>query len=316
MSRPPALGKGLGALIPTAAPHELPPEPTVDLRDDALMSVPGVVLREIPISTIVPNPRQPRSVFDEDALAELAESLQLVGFLQPVVVRPSAAGYELVAGERRWRAAQLAGFTTVPALIRETTDDDLLRDALLENLHRVQLNPLEEAAAYQQLLEDFGCTQDELARRVGRSRPAVSNSLRLLKLPSPVQRRVAAGVLSAGHARALVALEDPVQIETLATRVVAEQMSVRALEEAIALGEGAGPAPRRRASRRTSPFQPIAEDLGDRLDTRVSVTGGTRGRLTIDFASGEDLQRILAALRDPFTWRDSGPAFDGTPGLN
>lgn len=309
MSRTPALGKGLGALIPTAAAPAESPEPTVDLRDDALMSVPGVVLRELPISDIVPNSKQPRSVFDEDALAELAESLQLVGFLQPIVVRPSDSGYELVAGERRWRAAQLAGLDSVPALIRDTTDDDLLRDALLENLHRVQLNPLEEAAAYQQLLEDFGCTQDELAKRVGRSRPAVSNSLRLLKLPSPVQRRVAAGVLSAGHARALVALEDPEQMEALAARVVAEQMSVRALEEAIALGDGVAPTQRRRASRRTSPFQPIAEDLGDRLDTRVSITGGTRGRLVIDFASGEDLQRILAALRDPFTWHDGGPSF-------
>lgn len=309
MSRPPALGRGLGALIPTTADPALDAEATVDLREDALMSVPGVKLRELATSDIVPNSRQPRSVFDEDALAELAESLQLVGFLQPVVVRPIADGYELVAGERRWRAAQLAGLDSVPALIRDTADDDLLRDALLENLHRVQLNPLEEAAAYQQLLEDFGCTQDELAKRVGRSRPAVSNSLRLLKLPSPVQRRVAAGVLSAGHARALVALEDPDQMEALATRVVAEQMSVRALEEAIALGDGVPPTQRRRPSRRTSPFQPIAEDLGDRLDTRVSITGGTRGRLVIDFASGEDLQRILAALRDPFTWRDGGPSF-------
>lgn len=307
MSRPPALGKGLGALIPTTAVIE-ETEPTVDLRDDSLQTVPGVVLREIPLQDIVPNSKQPRTVFDEDALAELAESLQLVGFLQPVVVRSLDQGYELVAGERRWRAAQLAGFQTVPALIRHTGDDDLLRDALLENLHRVQLNPLEEAAAYQQLLEDFGCTQDELARRVGRSRPAVSNSLRLLKLPTPVQRRVAAGVLSAGHARALVALEDAEQMEALATRVVAEQMSVRALEEAIALGEGAPSTQRRRASRRTSPFQSVADDLGDRLDTRVSVTGGTRGRIVIDFASGEDLQRILAALRDPFTWNDGGPA--------
>ena len=171
----------------------------------------------------------------------------------------------------------------------------------------MQLNALEEAAAYQQLLEDFGCTQDELAQRVGRSRPAASNSLRLLKLPTAVQRRVAAGVLSAGHARALVALEDPEQMEALATRVVAEQMGVRALEEAIALGDGAVTTKRRRVSRRTSPFQPIADDLGDRLDTRVSVTGGTRGRIVIDFASGEDLQRILAALRDPFTWQDGGP---------
>lgn len=309
MTRPPALGKGLGALIPTTPEAAPEADATVDLRDDNLQQVPGVTLREIPIEDIVPNARQPRSVFDEDALAELAESLKLVGFLQPIVVRASDGGYELVAGERRWRAAQKAGFDVVPALIRQTADDDLLRDALLENLHRVQLNPLEEAAAYQQLLEDFGCTQDELAQRVGRSRPAVSNSLRLLKLPTAVQRRVAAGVLSAGHARALVALEDPEHMEALATRVVAEQMSVRALEEAIALGDGAPTAKRRRVSRRTSPFQPIADDLGDRLDTRVSVTGGTRGRLVIDFASGEDLQRILAAMRDPFTWQGPDNTF-------
>lgn len=311
MSRPPALGKGLGALIPTTPSSDGEAEPMVDLREETLQAVPGVTLRELPIKDIVPNSRQPRSVFDDDALAELAESLKLVGFLQPIVVRPTGQGqgYELVAGERRWRAAQLAGFDMVPALIRQTADDDLLRDALLENLHRVQLNPLEEAAAYQQLLEDFGCTQDELAQRVGRSRPAVSNSLRLLKLPTPVQRRVAAGVLSAGHARALVALEDPELMEALATRVVAEQMSVRALEEAIALGEGVPATKRRRTSRRSSPFQPIADDLGDRLDTRVSVTGGTRGRIVIDFASGEDLQRILAALRDPFTWTDEGPSY-------
>lgn len=299
MTRPPALGKGLGALIPTGAPDE----ESLDLRDASLDSVPGVELRELAIQDIVPNPRQPRSVFDEEALAELAESLSLVGFLQPVLVRPQADGhYELVAGERRWRAAQVAGMDRVPALIRQTADDDLLRDALLENLHRVQLNPLEEAAAYQQLLEDFGCTQDELARRLGRSRPAVTNSLRLLRLPAAVQRRVAAGVLSAGHARALVALEDPDQMETLANRVVAEQMSVRALEEAIALGDSPDEPRRRRATRRVSPFQGVAEDLGDRLDTRVTVSGGGRGRLMIDFASGEDLQRILAALRDPGTW--------------
>lgn len=306
MNRPPALGKGLGALIPTVPS----PQDAVDLRDVSLDDVPGVQLREVATGDIVPNPRQPRSVFDDEALAELAESLSLVGFLQPVVVRPQAGGhYELVAGERRWRAAQLAGLTTVPALVRQTNDDDLLRDALLENLHRVQLNALEEAAAYQQLLEDFGCTQDELARRLGRSRPAVTNSLRLLKLPPAVQRRVAAGVLSAGHARALVALEDPELMESLAARVVAEQMSVRALEEAIALGDSQEEPRRRRTSRRVSPFQSVAEDLGDRLDTRVTVSGGSRGRLMIDFASADDLQRILAAMRDPVTWRSD--SWDG-----
>jgi len=302
------LGRGLGALIPTA------PETTaaVDLRDsstsapgsspDNLSAIPDLALIELDPQHIAANPRQPRSVFDEDALAELAHSLTTVGFLQPVVVRPTTAGYELVAGERRWRAAQLAGLAAIPALVRKTPDDELLRDALLENLHRVQLNPLEEAAAYEQLLEDFGCTQEELASRLGRSRPAVTNSLRLLRLPAAVQRRVAAGVLSAGHARALVGLGDPGEMEAYATRVVAEGMSVRALEEAIALGDAPDRSSPRRRARRLSAFQHVADDLAERLDTRVTVTGSARGRLNIDFASAEDLQRILAALRDSQTW--------------
>ena len=221
----------------------------VDLREPALPEVPGLRLLEVPVDHIVPNPRQPRTVFDPEALAELASSLSEVGFLQPVVVRriddaPEPINdvtprFELVAGERRWRAAAQASLAAIPVLVRETADDDLLRDALLEN-HRVQLNPLEEAAAYQQLLTDFRCTQEELAGRIGRSRPAVSNSLRLLRLPTAVQRRVAAGVLSAGHARALVTIEDPARADALATRVVAEGLSVRALEEIIALGDGGG----------------------------------------------------------------------------
>lgn len=301
------LGRGLGALIPTTSPGL---QENIDLRatvreepqtPDTLSEVPGLELISVPTATISVNPRQPREVFDEEGLSELAHSLATVGFLQPVVVRRIPNGLELVAGERRWRAAQLAGMESIPALVRQTADEELLRDALLENLHRVQLNPLEEAAAYQQLLEDFGCTQEELAGRLGRSRPAVSNSLRLLRLPSQVQRRVAAGVLSAGHARALAGLADPEQAETYATRVVAEGWSVRALEEAIALGE----APTKRARRKgraVSAYQSVADDLSERLDTRVTVSGSKRGRLSIDFAGSEDLQRILQALREPQTW--------------
>lgn len=313
--RTPGLGRGLGALIPTspaeseaahngwsAGPME------VDLRDPHGMApshIPGVELRELAIGEIVPNPRQPRTVFDPEAIAELAHSLTEVGFLQPVVVRRVETGYELVAGERRLRAAQHAGLLVVPALVRQTADDELLRDALLENLHRVQLNPLEEAAAFQQLLTDFGCTQEELATKVGKSRPAVTNSLRLLRLPTPVQRRVAAGVISAGHARALVAIDDQTRIEALATRVVVEGMSVRALEEAIALGEtGEEGKRRRRQSPNPSPHEGVAADLADRLDTRVKITGGAKkGKIAIEFGSAEDLHRILAALADPGTWR-------------
>lgn len=312
--RTPGLGRGLGALIPTGPVAGSAAdsrgiagdssERAVDLRDGAepLTAVPGVTLREIAVVDIAPNPRQPRTVFDDDALAELAHSLTEVGFLQPVVVRPVGDSFELVAGERRWRAAQVAGMSDVPALVRETQDEDLLRDALLENLHRVQLNPLEEAAAYQQLLTDFGCTQDELASRLGRSRPAVTNSLRLLKLPASVQRRVAAGVLSAGHARAIAGLPDDEAMELWAKRVVAEGMSVRALEEALAMGDEAGPKRRRRRRSGDSAYQHVAEDLADRLDTRVKVTGRARGRISIEFASADDLQRILDALRAPATW--------------
>nr|WP_218885950.1 ParB/RepB/Spo0J family partition protein [Kineococcus aurantiacus] len=270
---------------------------------DDLVDVPGARFAEIPVAAITPNPRQPRTVFDEDDLAELVHSIREIGVLQPIVVRPVAAAedgsprYELVMGERRWRATTEAGFATVPAIVRETADDDLLRDALLENLHRSQLNPLEEAAAYQQLLEDFGCTHEDLASRIGRSRPQISNTLRLMKLPPLVQRRVAAGVLSAGHARALLSLEDGAAMERLAQRVVAEGLSVRAVEEMIALGD-AETAPRRRNPVQPQPeLEARATQLADRLDTRVKITmGRTRGRLTVDFAGEEDLDRILRLL--------------------
>jgi ParB family chromosome partitioning protein len=244
---------------------------------------------------------QPRQVFDEDAMAELVYSIREVGLLQPVVVRQNGPeSYELVMGERRWRAAREAGLEAIPAIVRATDDSAMLRDALLENLHRSQLNPLEEAAAYQQLLEDFGCTHDELAARIGRSRPQISNTIRLLKLSPAVQRRVAAGVLSAGHARSLLAVEDPEQQDRLAARVVAEGISVRGLEEIVATGGGT---PRPPAPARRKPVAPgladLAERLSDRFETRVKVALGARkGKITVEFASLDDLRRIVDIM-DP-----------------
>lgn len=256
---------------------------------------------EVPLELIVPNPSQPRTVFDEDDLAELAASIREVGVLQPIVVRPLGNAYELVMGERRWRASQLAGQAAVPAIVRETADTELLRDALLENLHRAQLNPLEEAAAYQQLLDDFGCTHEELAARVARSRPQISNTLRLLRLPPGVQRRVAAGVLSAGHARSLLGLPDQSAMEQLAQRIVAEGLSVRATEEIVALGDDEPLRPelrrRRRPGQNDEAMQELARRLSDRWDTQVKVALGQRkGRIQIEFANVEDLERILDAL--------------------
>ena len=284
-----ALGRGLGALIPTGE---------VDLREPGadLRHVPGVSLVDIPVTQIRPNPSQPRQNFDPEALAELVHSLRTVGLLQPIVVRQAGPGYEIIAGERRWRAAQEAGWEAIPALVRDTADVDLLRDALLENLHRVQLNPLEEAAAYQQLLTDFGVTQEVLADRLGRSRPHLSNTLRLLRLPPAVQRRVAAGVLSAGHARALLALETEEQMELLANRIVAEGLSVRTTEELVASDV---PAPRRRRrTREKSEFAlTVQTALAARFDTSVDVRmSGRRGRLVIDFADADDLNRILGLM--------------------
>jgi ParB family chromosome partitioning protein len=278
------LGRGLGALI-TSAP------------DAASES--GAYFAEIPVEAVEPNPQQPRDVFDEDALAELVTSIREVGVLQPVVVRELEVGrYQLVMGERRLRASREAGQTTIPAIVRQTADDAMLRDALLENLHRQQLNPLEEAAAYSQLLEEFGATHEELAERIGRSRSQVSNTIRLLGLPPTVQRRVAAGVLSAGHARALLALADADAQERLAARIVAEGMSVRATEEAVTDGTGETKA---RAKRRTPLASPalgrLAEQLSDLLETRVTLElGKQRGKLVVQFASLGDLQRVLRVL--------------------
>ncbi|MDV2436449.1 MULTISPECIES: ParB/RepB/Spo0J family partition protein [Actinomycetaceae] len=276
-------------------------------EDADLVAVPGATYGEIDVTIIVPNHAQPRTNFDEDDLEELAQSIKEVGVLQPIVIRPLSepldeqpdARYELIMGERRWRASQRAGLTHIPAIIRRTSDEDVLRDALLENLHRADLNPLEEAAAYQQLLEDFQCTQDELAKRIARSRPQITNTLRLLKLPALVQRRVAAGVLSSGHARALLGLADAGAMERLAQRIVAEGLSVRAVEEIVALGDESTPAAPRRAQVRRFEHElnSVANQLGDRLNTRVKVDmGRTKGTMRIDFGSLEDLNRILSVL--------------------
>ena len=296
------LGRGLGALIPEAAISSAPVQPT----SDEVQAIPGVSYAELPLVVISPNPKQPRSTFDESSHKELVHSIREIGLLQPVVVRPIGGGsYQLVAGERRLRAAKDAGLQNIPAIVRDTADDNLLRDALLENLHRVQLNPLEEAAAYQQLLEDFGGTQEELANRLGLSRPQVTNTLRLLKLPAPVQRRVAAGVLSAGHAKALLGLSNQALMESLAQRVVSEGLSVRATEEIVGLQ--AGDSDNQQESTTNQPtviktkdpaLEDVASSLEDYLDTKVLVTKSQKkGRITIDFADLEDLRRIVNLIR-------------------
>jgi ParB family transcriptional regulator, chromosome partitioning protein len=336
------LGRGLGALIPTAPRPLLAaaeesetstvPVPLYRIRDvsptverpiapeafhedvdeqptdtgsdpsDELVPIPGAHFAELPISEVHANARQPRQAFDEDALAELTHSVREFGVLQPVVVRADDTGYELVMGERRLRAAAAAGLDTIPAIVRGTADDAMLRDALMENIHRTQLNPLEEAAAYQQLLDEFGVTHDELAQRIGRSRPHVTNTIRLLNLPVPVQRRVAAGVISAGHARALLGFDDSDVQEDLATRIVTEGLSVRATEELVALhqhGHAPSKSPRRSPAARITPpaIDELAEQLSDTFDTRVRVELGRRkGKITVEFASVEDLERIVAVM--------------------
>jgi ParB family transcriptional regulator, chromosome partitioning protein len=313
------LGRGLASLIPTgpgdpggprmgaAAADVVLGGPAAAATDSTGI---GAVYREIDPAVIEPNPRQPRQVFDEEALAELVHSIREFGLMQPIVVRavdtaqpgaPDGQRYQLVMGERRWRAAQAAGMTAIPAIVRETGEDNLLRDALLENIHRVQLNPLEEAAAYQQLLDEFGVTHDELAARIGRSRPLITNMIRLLRLPIPVQRRVAAGVLSAGHARALLSLEGgPDAQETLAARIVAEGLSVRATEEAVTLANRSDanqPTPPRRKPIQMPGLQDVAEQLPSAFDTRVTVSVGKRkGKIVIEFGSVDDLQRIVGLM--------------------
>lgn len=298
-------GRVAGADEPGTAPVDAPPTaaPAAERVDDGapdLAPVPGATYAEIPVAAIRPNPKQPREVFDEDDMDELVHSIGQIGVLQPIVVRRVAAEgaveFELIMGERRWRASGQADRATIPAIIKTTDDEDLLRDALLENLHRSNLNALEEAAAYQQLLDDFGCSKEELSQRIGRSRPQISNTLRLLRLPPLVARRVAAGVLTAGHARALLTLEDGAQMERLAQRIVAEGLSVRSVEEIVSLGMEPQPGTRSspRPAEQTPQLDDLASRLSDRLDTRVKINLGQRkGRMTIEFASVEDLHRVI-----------------------
>jgi ParB family transcriptional regulator, chromosome partitioning protein len=298
------LGRGIGALIPTDDGGDRP----VDVffgeeASEGLVAVPGARLANLSPDDIVPNAQQPRTEFREAELAELVTSVREFGVLQPIVVRPRAGAapgepqYELIMGERRLRATKLAGLDSIPAVVRNTADEVMLRDALLENLHRANLNPLEEASAYQQLLADFGITQEQLADRIGRSRPQITNTIRLLKLPESVQRRVAAGVLSAGHARAILAAGSPDAMEKLATKIVNEDLSVRAAEAAAGQGSPAGPSSKPRAGKRQGQLDEIAERLGDRLDTRVKIAlGASKGTLTIEFANVADLNRILGLL--------------------
>ena len=348
MTKRGGLGRGLAALIPTSAPAPAPAavEPTAVAEAaeaagaaaveqtgatppathygrtasvlelparvlEEVAGVPGAYLREVPVTDVVPNPKQPRQVFDDEALEELTHSVKEFGLLQPIVVRENGHGdhggavYELIMGERRLRAARAAGLDTVPAIVRDTTDDAMLRDALLENIHRVQLNPLEEAAAYQQLLEEFGATHEELASKIGRSRSQVTNTIRLMKLPVKVQTRVAAGVISAGHARALLGLPDAEAQDALATRIVAEGMSVRATEEAVAMAAADRPTVKRRARNISAPgVEELGSRLSDRFETKVKIQiGRAKGRIVVEFGSVDDLQRIIGVMAPEITGR-------------
>jgi len=342
MTKRGGLGRGLAALIPTSAPvpetvperpgdvpavslvpappasaapaappvaASAPPAPAAEapaVDAGGALGVPGAQLREVAVDDVVPNPKQPRQVFDDEALEELSHSVREFGLLQPIVVRENGAGgYELIMGERRLRAARAAGLDTVPAIVRDTTDDAMLRDALLENIHRVQLNPLEEAAAYQQLLEEFGATHEELASKIGRSRSQVTNTIRLMKLPVKVQTRVAAGVISAGHARALLGLQDADAQDALATRIVAEGMSVRATEEAVAMAAAEQPTTRRRSRKISAPgVEELGTRLSDMFETKVKIQiGRAKGRIVVEFGSVDDLQRIIGVMAPEITGR-------------
>jgi ParB family chromosome partitioning protein len=284
MAKRGGLGTNLDALIPTSL--------TVGGKEVGQQN-------EIDINLISPNPKQPRTVFDEAALKELMVSIKEIGILQPPVVREVSGGrYELIMGERRYRAAKAVGLKTIPVIIRQTPDNELLREALIENIHRSQLNPLEEGAAYAQLLSDFNCTHEELATKLGRSRPHLSNTMRLLTLPQAVQKRVALGIISAGHARALLGLSDAAEIEKLANRIVAENLSVRSVEEIIATG-GSGKKSTKRKTRKGNPeLNEIAEELGDYLDTRVKIEGtASKGKIVIEYSGGQDLQRIIKEIK-------------------
>lgn len=309
------LGRGIGSLIPTAPNAERPVDvffpdqtatgsiPVAPEQQPDLVEVPGARLAYISPNLVVPNPQQPRKVFNPEDLAELVHSIREIGILQPIVVRsiPGSDNYELIMGERRLRASKEVGLEQIPVIIRETADEDMLRDALLENLHRSQLNPLEEASAYQQLMADFGITQEQLAERIGRSRPQISNTIRLLRLPPLVQKRVAAGVLSAGHARAILSVSDPEAMQRLADKIVNEDLSVRAAE-ALAGEAPTAKKPKPVAGTRRGHLDEIAERLGDRLDTRVKIQlSAKKGLISIEFATIGDLNRILTELGEtPF----------------
>ena len=284
MAKRGGLGTNLDALIPTSL--------TVGGKEVGQQN-------EIDINLISPNPKQPRTVFDEAALKELMVSIKEIGILQPPVVREVSGGrYELIMGERRYRAAKAVGLKTIPVIIRQTPDNELLREALIENIHRSQLNPLEEGAAYAQLLSDFNCTHEELATKLGRSRPHLSNTMRLLTLPQAVQKRVALGIISAGHARALLGLTDAAEIEKLANRIVAENLSVRSVEEIIATGGSGKKTPKRKTRKGNPELNEIAEELGDYLDTRVKIEGSaSKGKIVIEYSGGEDLQRIIKEIK-------------------
>lgn len=308
------LGRGIGALIPTSDDHaERPVDvffPSSDEHAEPdLVEVPGARLASLAPDDIIPNPQQPRHEFRQEELEELIVSVREFGVLQPIVVRPRAGAapgepqYELIMGERRLRASKAAGLAAIPAVVRNTDDDAMLRDALLENLHRAELNPLEEASAYKQLLEDFGITQEQLAERIGRSRPQITNTLRLLKLPETIQRRVAAGVLSAGHARAILSVADEAGMTKLADKIVNEELSVRAAEAAAGLATGKTSKPTKPAAgKRQDHLAEVADRLGDRLNTRVKISlGASKGTIVIDFATIGDLNRILSEIgQDPF----------------
>ena len=303
------LGRGIGALIPTS---DVPGERPVDVfftnsreGEPGLAAVEGARFGELDITSIVPNPRQPRQVYEPEAFEELVHSIREIGVLQPIVVRPlpdkdGKKQYELIMGERRLRASKQVGLGKIPAVVRETSDENMLRDALLENLHRSDLNPLEEASAYQQLLDDFGITQEQLADRIGRSRPKITNTIRLLNLPADVQRKVAAGVLSAGHARAILGAKDAKDMSDLANKVINQGLSVRAVEELVALGKGTSGKPGGpviKAGGRNDLLKEMADKLGDQLDTRVKIQLGKKnGQILIDFATVADLNRILDAM--------------------
>jgi ParB family chromosome partitioning protein len=296
------LGRGIGSLIPISEKNSERPVdiffPAGGTKGPALATVPGARFGHLDIKAIVPNAKQPRTVFEAEAFAELVHSIRELGILQPIVVREKSEGsYELIMGERRLRASKEAGLTKIPAVIRETEDQNMLRDALLENLHRSDLNPLEEASAYAQLLEDFGITQEQLAERIGRSRPQITNTLRLLKLPASVQRQVAAGVLSAGHARAILGAADASRMEYFATKTINESLSVRSLEELVGFDKPEAKKPKIKQGTKQDLLKEIADGLGDQLDTKVKIVlGRKKGQLMIDFATMADLNRILDAI--------------------